>query len=176
GEEIVNAMGNRHADRVRAEVVIVDQAGRTIPAGARILEGTDQLALFGVHADDGPPLPLEPIAQIANVEKLLVAIWTGVGGELLAVDAERIAHVLEQPRDGARTHSDPEVAERQGHFGSRAAGPFHAGDGIAAGVVFQQVVGQGDAVGRFYSMRMRPRPAVGMRSGAAPGAGTGWAP
>src|SRR5712691_6933599 len=70
GEEIVNAMGNRHADRVGAEVVIVDQAGRTIPAGARVLEGADQFALFGVHADDGPPSPLEPIAQIANVEKL----------------------------------------------------------------------------------------------------------
>ena len=133
-QDIVNAMRNGHASRVRAEVVIVDQAGRVIPSRPRVLEGAHQFALFGVDADDGQPPTLEAITQIADVEKLLVAIRTGVGGELLVVDAQRIAHGLEQPGDGVGTDVDAEVAERQGDFGGRAAGPFQAGDGVAGRV------------------------------------------
>jgi hypothetical protein len=39
-------------------------------------------------------------AQVAAVEELLLAIQTDVGGELLVVDTERIAHVPKQTRDG----------------------------------------------------------------------------
>src|SRR6266849_2535630 len=99
-------MRNGHAFRIRAEVVIVDQARREIPPGARVFEVADQLALLGVHADDGQPPPLEAITEITDMEKLRIAIWTGGGGEPLLVDAERIAHHVEQAGDGVRADGD----------------------------------------------------------------------
>ena len=60
-QDIVNAMGNGHANGGRAEVVIVDETGRVIPSRPRVLEGADQFALFGVDADDGQPPTLEAI-------------------------------------------------------------------------------------------------------------------
>jgi hypothetical protein len=89
---------------------------------------------------------------------LLVAIRTGVGGELFVVDAQRIAHGLEQPGDGVGTDVDAEVAERRGDFGGRAPGPFQAGDGVAGRVVVEQELDHGDEVGRFFSARGRPPP------------------
>ena len=146
--------------------MIVDQARRAIPACARVLEVADQFALFGVHADDGQALPLEPIPQIADVEELLVAIGTGVGGELFLVDAQRIAHLMQEAGDGVGADDDPEVAERHGHFGGRPPGPLQSSDGIAGGVVFEQELDQGDDVGRFFSTGLRPPPARRVRSGA----------
>src|ERR1700676_5294022 len=115
--------------------MIVDRTRGEIPARARVLEGADQLPLLRVDAEDGQVATLEVIAQVADVEELLVAIRTGVGGELLVVDAERITHLPEQPPDGVRTDGDAKVAEGDGHFGRGAAGPSHAGDGIPDGVV-----------------------------------------
>ena len=114
----------------------------------------------------GHPCRWKRFAQIANVEKLLVAIRTGVGGELLLIDTERIAHLLEEPRDGVGTDRDAEGAERHRHFGGRAAGPFHASDGIAGGIVFQQELDQGDDVGGFFSTGVRPAPTRRVRPGA----------
>ena len=114
----------------------------------------------------GSPWRWKRSRRSLNVEKLLVAIRTGVGGELLVIDAERIAHLMEQPGDGIGADRDPEVAERHGDFGGRAAGPFQAGDGIAGGVVFQQELDQGDDVGRFFSTGLRPPPTRRVRPGA----------
>ena len=146
--------------------MVVDPTRGEVPSRARVLEGADQFPLLGVDADDGQVAALEVTAQVADVQKLLVAIGTRVGGDLLVVDAERIAHVAEQPPDRVRTDGDAKVAERQGHFGGRAAGPFHPGDGITGGVVFQQELDQGDEVGRFFSASGRPPPARRTRPGA----------
>ena len=166
GEQIVDAVRNGDAGGVRAEVVIVDQAGRAIPSRPGVLEVADQFALFGVDADDGQPPTLEAIAKIAEVEELIVAIGTGVGGELLVIDAQGIAHLLEQPGDGVGTDEDTEVAERHGDLGGRAAGPLQAGDGIAGGVVFEQELDQGDDVGGFFSASGRPPPTRRIRPDA----------
>ena len=82
------------------------------------------------------------------------------------VDAERIAHLPEQPPDGVRTDGDAKVAEGDGHFGGGAAGPSHAGDGIAGSVVVQQEFDQSDEVGRFFSAGGRPPPPRRTRPGA----------
>jgi hypothetical protein len=166
GPQVVNAVRNGDADRVGAEVVIVDPTRGEVPSRARVLEGADQLPLLGVDADDGQVTALEVMAQVADVQKLLVAIGTGIGGELLVVDPERIAHLAEQTPDRVRTDGDAKVAERQGHFGRGAAGPFHTGDGIPGGVVLQQELDQGDEVGRFFSAGGRPPPPRRTRPGA----------
>src|ERR1700680_3260377 len=131
--------------------MIVDRTRGKIPARARVLEGADELPLLRIDAEDGQVATLEVIAQVADVEELLVAIRTGVGGELLVVDAERIAHLPDQPPDGVRSDGDAKVAEGDGYFGRGAARPFHTGDGVPIGVVFQQELDQGDDIGRFFS-------------------------
>src|SRR3984893_18519126 len=97
--------------------MIVDRTRGKIPARARVLEGADELPLLRIDAEDGQVATLEVIAQVADVEELLVAIRTGVGGELLVVDAQRIAHLPEQAPDRVRTDGDAKVAEGNGHFG-----------------------------------------------------------
>ncbi len=66
------------------------------------------------------------------------------------VDAQRIAHGLEQPADGVGTDVDAKVAEHHGDFRGRAAGPFQAGDGVAGRVVFEQAFDHGDEVAIFF--------------------------
>ena len=53
GEQIINAVRDGNASGVGAEVVVLDSAGRPIPARAGILEVAHQFALLGVDANDG---------------------------------------------------------------------------------------------------------------------------
>jgi hypothetical protein len=97
----------------------------------------DEFALFGIDANDGETTARESIAKVTEVEELMVAVGTVVGGKLLVIDAQRIAHLMEQAGDGAGAHPDPEVSERDGHLGGGSPRPLQAGDGIAGGVVFE---------------------------------------
>jgi len=51
--------------------VIVDQAGRQIPARPGIFEIADQFAFFGIDANDGETAVLKSVTQIAEVEELI---------------------------------------------------------------------------------------------------------
>jgi hypothetical protein len=136
------------------------------PSHTRVLEIADQLTFFGVDTDDRQATTLEALTQVADVEKLFIAIRTGVGGQLLVVDAEGIAHLPQQPRDRVGADLNAVVTERHGHLGGRAARPLEAGDGIARGVVLQQKLDQGHEIGRFFSTGGRPPPARRIRSRA----------
>ncbi len=68
--------------------MVVDQAGRQVPTGIGISEMADELALLGIDANDGETTALESVAKVAEVEKLMVAIGTIVGGKLLVIDAQ----------------------------------------------------------------------------------------
>jgi hypothetical protein len=53
GEQIVDTVRDDDTGGIRAEIVVVDQAGRQIPARAGILEVADQFTFLGVNANDG---------------------------------------------------------------------------------------------------------------------------
>ena len=53
GQQVIDPVRNGDTGRVGAEVVVIDQAGRKIPARAGILEVADQFALLGVDTNDG---------------------------------------------------------------------------------------------------------------------------
>jgi len=63
GEEIIDAVRDGDASGIRAEVVIVDQAGRQILARAGIFEIADQFALLGIDADEGETAALKSVAS-----------------------------------------------------------------------------------------------------------------
>jgi hypothetical protein len=88
GEQIIDAVGNGDARGIGAEVVIVDQAGRQIPARPGIFEIADQFAFFGIDANNGETAVLKSVTQIAEVEELMVAIGTVVGGKFLVIDPQ----------------------------------------------------------------------------------------
>ena len=96
---VVNAVGDAHAAGIGAEVVIVHQNGRAIPFGSGVLEVADQFAFLAIDADDGKALSLEASPQRADMLELLIAVGTGVGGDLLAVDAQREIHLVQKTSD-----------------------------------------------------------------------------
>jgi len=95
GEQIIDAVRDGDGSGIGAEVVIVDQAERQIPARTEILEIADQFAFFGIDTNDGETRALKSISKVAEVEELMVVIGTVVGGEFLVIDARRIAHLME---------------------------------------------------------------------------------
>jgi hypothetical protein len=138
GEQIIDAVRDGDARGIGAEVVIVDQAGTQIPARTGIFEIADQFAFFGIDADDGETAALKSVAKIAEVEELMVAIGTVVGGEFLVIDAKGIAHLMEETSDSVGTDDDAKVTQRPGNLVRSSPGPLQARDGVTGGVVFQQ--------------------------------------
>ena len=101
---------------------------------------------------------LELVPQVADVEELLVAVGTVVGGEFLVIDAQRITHPMEKTGHRIGADDDTEVAQGHRHLGGRSSRPLQAGDGIPGGVVFEQELDQSDEVGGFFSTGLRPPP------------------
>jgi len=120
GEQIIDAVRDGDARGIGAEVVIVDQAGRQIPTRPGIFEIADQFTFFGIDANDGETAALKSVAHIAEVEELMVAIGTVVGGESLVIDTKRIAHLMEKTGDSVGADDDTEVAQRHGNLGRRS--------------------------------------------------------
>jgi hypothetical protein len=138
GEQIIDAVRDGDARGIGAEVVIVDPAGRQIPARPGIFEIADQFTFFGIDANDGETAALKSVAQIAEVEELMVAIGTVVGGESLVIDTKRIAPLMEEAGDGAGANQDTEVMQRHGHLGGGSTRPLQTRHRVTGGVVFQQ--------------------------------------
>ena len=90
---------------------------------ARIFEIADEFALLGVDADDGQVAALEAVAQIGEVFELKVAVGTGIGRDLLLIDPQGIAHLLEQTGDGIGRDGDAEFGQRLRDRGGCATRP-----------------------------------------------------
>src|SRR5712692_10832132 len=116
GEQIIDAVRDGDTRGIGAEIVIVDQAGRQIPARPGIFEIADQFTFFGIDANDGETAMLKSVTQIAEVEELMVAIGTVVGGESLVIDTKRIAPLMEKTGDRVGTDDDAEVAQCLGNL------------------------------------------------------------
>jgi hypothetical protein len=98
------------------------------------------------------------------VLELLIAVGAGIGSDLLAVDAQREMHLVEQTSDGVGRDGNIDLLEDLGDLLGRLAGPLQPGDGISGGVVLQQNLDGIDYFARFFSTRLRPPPALRARS------------
>ncbi len=102
--------------------------------------------------------------------ELLIAVGAGVGGDLLAVDAQRKIHLIEKTSDRVSRNGNVDLLENLGDLLRRRAGPLQSGDGIAGGILLQENLDGIDYLGRFFSTRLRPAPAL-----RAPSIATSWA-
>ena len=98
--DIVNPVGNGHTNGVGAEIVIVDATRGAFPTAAGILEVAHQFPFLAVDADDGQMATLEAVAQCGQILELKVAVRAGAGGDLLVIDAQRVAHLMKQAGHG----------------------------------------------------------------------------
>ena len=98
--EIVDAVRNGDADGIGAEIVIVDAPRGAFPTMAGILEVAHQFAFLAVHADNRQMAPLETVAQVGEILELEITVGADAGRDLLVIDAERIAHLMEEASDG----------------------------------------------------------------------------
>jgi hypothetical protein len=134
GVEIVNAIENGNAVRLGAKVMVVHCCGRAIPLGAGVLEVAHQFPLLGVGADHRIPLSAETATQFADVGELRLA--QGVSGaDLLAVDTERKAKLVEESGHSAGADLNPQAVQLGRDLGRRLAGPLQTADGVARRVV-----------------------------------------
>ena len=120
---IVNPIRNSDPNGIGAEVVIIDATWDRFPTAARIFEIADELAFFTVHADDGQMTVLEAVAQLGEIFELKIAVGTGTGGDLLLIDPQRIAHVMEQASDGIGGDGNAEFSQLLRDGGSSTARP-----------------------------------------------------
>src|SRR5580658_10602545 len=107
-QNIVNPIGDGDPDGIGAEVVIKNAPRNRFPTAARIFEIADELAFFAVHADDGQMTALEAVAQLGEIFELKVTVRTAAGRDLLLIDPQGIAHVMEQTSHGVRGDGNAE--------------------------------------------------------------------
>ena len=120
---IVNPIRNGDPHGIGAEVVIIDATRGRFPTTARIFEIADELAFLAVDADDGQMTALETVAQLGQIFELKISVGTRTGGDLLMIDAQRIAHVMEQAGDGIGGDGNAEFSQLFGDGGSSTARP-----------------------------------------------------
>ena len=161
---VVNAVGDAHAAGIGAEVVIVHQNGRAIPFGSGVLEIADQFAFLAIDADDGKTLSLEASPQRADMLELLIAVGAGVGGDLLAVDAQREIHLVQKTSHRVGRDRNVDLLKNLGDLLGGLAGPLQPGDGVSGGVMLQKNLDGIDYFGRFFSTGLRPPPVLRARS------------
>ncbi len=96
--------------------------------------------------------------------ELLIAVGTGVGGDLLAVDTQREIHLVQKTSDSLGRDRNVDLLKNLGDLLRRLAGPLQPGDGISGRVVLQKNLDGLDYFGRFFSTGLRPPPVLRARS------------
>ena len=96
--------------------------------------------------------------------ELLIAIGAGVGGDLLAVDAQREVHLVQKTSDRIGRDRDVDLLENLGDLFRGLAGPLQSRDWISGRIVLQKNFDDFDYFGRFFSTGLRPPPVLRVRS------------
>jgi hypothetical protein len=135
GKRLVDAIGDTYSVGVGEEIVVVYQDRRTVPLAASILEVADHLAFLAIDTDDGYTAFLKVGPEHGDLLELLIAMRTGIGGDLFPVHPQRKVHVVEEAGDGVGGNRDTDLLKDLGDVLGRLPGPLQSADGIASGIV-----------------------------------------
>src|SRR5215469_12499339 len=108
--------------------------------------------------------------------ELPITVGAGAGGDLLAVDAQREIHLIEEASDRMGRDGDIDLLENFRDLFGGLPSPLQAGDGISGGVVLQENFDGLHYFGDFFSTRLRPAPALRTRSTCTSWANSGCRP
>jgi hypothetical protein len=97
---IVDAVGDTHADRIPAKIMIQHLATLATVAPARILEIADQLFLFPIDAEHGPALSQKPPPLLGQITELTITVGMMGSGLTFAVGTQQKLLLPQQPSDG----------------------------------------------------------------------------
>lgn len=165
GLQVVDAVGDGHAQCLGSEVMILDLDWLTVPAATRILEATHQLLFLGIDTDDGLVLTDKALSLTGDVLELAIPMRTAGAGEIFAVAAQCNTQLLQQPPYGVWADGQPGSAQGSGDL---AQSPVRARATTPHGVARQRVAEQGSQLVQelrsFFSARARPPPAARIRS------------
>ena len=161
---VVNAVGDAYAAGIGAEVVIVHQNGGAVPFRSQVLEIADQFPFFAIDANDGKTLSLEASPQRADMLELLIALRAALGGDLLAIDAQREIHLVQKTSHRIGRDRNVDLLKNLGDLLGGLTGPLQPGDGISGRVMLQKNFDGLDYFGCFFSTRLRPPPVLRTRS------------
>ena len=121
GDGLVDAVRDGNADGIGPEVVIMNGPSIVIPTSALVFEVADQFALFGIDADDGQVAPPKTLAQIGNVIELEIPVGTGIGRDVLLVDAQGVIHRMQQAGNRIGRDGEAIVTKQVGNLVGGAA-------------------------------------------------------
>jgi len=161
---VVNAIRDTYPAGIGAEVMIVHGYGQAVPFCTRVLEVADQFTFLAIDTDNRKALALEACSQRGDMLELLIAVRTGVGGDLLAVDAQREIHLVQEASDSIGRDRNVDLLKHLGDRLCRLASPLQSCDGISGRIVLQNNFDGSNYFGRFFSTSLRPPPALRARS------------
>ena len=84
-------------------------------------EVADQFALFGIDANDGQVAAAKTLAQIGNVIELEIPVGTGIGRDVLLVDAQGVIHRMQQAGNRIGRDGEAIVTKQVGNLVGGAA-------------------------------------------------------
>src|ERR1035441_5844171 len=114
--------------------------------------------------DEGKTLSFEASPQRADMLELLIAVGGGIGGDLLAIDAQREIHLVQKTGNCVGRDRNVDLLKNLGDLLGGLAGPLQPGDGVSGCVMLQKNLDGLDYFRRFFSTGLRPPPVLRARS------------
>ena len=108
----------------------------------------------------------EEFSLVVDVIELAIALLGRPEGDLLVIDSQAIAQLLQQARDGVRTDLNPDGFELFADLACGSSCPLQVGHRITGGVAFHQLLDRLEDLWRFFSTHLRPPPGRRIRSGS----------
>src|SRR5262249_24191443 len=115
--DVVDAERDGPAGGEAGEVVVQDVQRLASPAPAGVPEVADPLLLLGIDADDRPTAPEEVPPAPGQDTELTIPVRVAGAGQALAVGPQRVALLVQQPRDGGAADREAAPGQLVGQLG-----------------------------------------------------------
>ena len=165
--DVVDAKGNGSSVCPTRKVVIEHVTSMTTPSGSRVFEIAQQLLFLAIDADYRPFITLKTISSSCQQSELLVAIRIVRFRQSLAIRAQRVLLLTQQPSDCHMSDFYTSSIQCSRKVASCFVCPTEPAHRIARRRVFEQLVQQVFDARAFFSIVVRPPPARRIRSKSA---------
>jgi hypothetical protein len=160
---IIDAIGNRFADRVTGKVIDQDRMRRAAPLAARVLEETNQFLLLGIHANHRPTTVQKRFSSLRNVPKLFIPSRRLLARQALLVYPQGVGSQLQQSAARWSTDRIAPARQRASQGAQRLMCPFEPRDRVPGGCIPHLLVQDGQQPRLFFSLNRLPPPGARTR-------------